>query len=138
MTDERKFDPLEAVENAQRLDMLRLQNEQTNLLRTISAGVGPGSQTTKKTPRKPSKALALTYAAILGPFGWLYTFEKNWKKCALGFVVTLAYVLVSMSLGELRPGWLDALFLVGIRVWPFLDYWFKSPEYFSSYPNSDD
>lgn len=40
MNEQRPFDPQEAIENAQRLDMLRLQNEQTNLLRQMAENSG--------------------------------------------------------------------------------------------------
>jgi hypothetical protein len=43
MNEQRPFDPQEAIENAQRLDMLRLQNEQTNLLRQMASGTNNAS-----------------------------------------------------------------------------------------------
>ena len=40
MSDPKNFDWSEAIEDAQRLDMLRLQREQTDLLKEMSSKIG--------------------------------------------------------------------------------------------------
>jgi hypothetical protein len=101
MNEQRPFDPQEAIENAQKLDMLRLQNEQTNLLRQMASGTNNASTELWGLDKK----LGLRKAD--DPAEWDRRY-KEWKKnenkkatkfisiffASLGFLVLLMVLFV--------------------------------------------
>jgi len=64
MSDPKNIDWNEVVEDAQRLDMLRLQREQTDLLKGMSQGTSRDEQIqrTSHTLRRFNKKLGMSYA----------------------------------------------------------------------------
>lgn len=61
MSDPKDIDWNEVVEDAQRLDMLRLQNEQTNILRNMSSGSAPAPVYRQPSPQEVQDFLDRQY-----------------------------------------------------------------------------
>jgi hypothetical protein len=61
MSDPKNIDWNEVVEDAQRLDMLRLQNEQTNLLKNMSSGSNPDPVYREPSPKEAQEFLERKY-----------------------------------------------------------------------------
>lgn len=77
--------------------------------------------------RSKSKGLAIALAVLLGPWTWLYTYEKDWWKFWVGMALDALAVVALLFLAPV--GWIP------VWIWAIVDVMLKRQHFYDHYRN---